>query len=105
MTALFEMRNVTKAYRGIPAVKSVHFELQEREARVFLGHDQPVRPAERRGRRHEQKPDLAEGEGDQGEVVASQAIAERQVTDAMATASRMPIGAPIQGEIPCAAYR
>src|SRR5512147_1762010 len=39
MTALFEMRKVTKAYRGIPAVKSVDFDLQEGEVHALVGEN------------------------------------------------------------------
>ncbi|HWA43134.1 MAG TPA: sugar ABC transporter ATP-binding protein [Hypericibacter adhaerens] len=39
MTALFEMRQVTKAYRGIPAVKAVDFDLQEGEVHALLGEN------------------------------------------------------------------
>jgi simple sugar transport system ATP-binding protein len=39
VTALFEMRQVTKAYRGIPAVKAVDFDLQEGEVHALLGEN------------------------------------------------------------------
>jgi ABC-type sugar transport system ATPase subunit len=39
VTALFEMRKVTKAYRGIPAVKSVDFDLQEGEVHALVGEN------------------------------------------------------------------
>ena len=37
--ALFEMRKVTKAYRGVPAVKEVDFDLREGEIHALVGEN------------------------------------------------------------------
>lgn len=39
MSALFEMRGVTKEYRGVPAVKSVDFTLEHGEIHALLGEN------------------------------------------------------------------
>ena len=39
MTAIIEMRAVTKAYRGVPAVKAVDFTLEEGEIHALLGEN------------------------------------------------------------------
>jgi len=39
MTALIEMRNVTKEYRGVPAVRNVSFSLRQGEIQALLGEN------------------------------------------------------------------
>src|SRR6202011_6070434 len=39
MASLIEMRNVTKEYRGVPAVKNVSFTLEKGEIHALLGEN------------------------------------------------------------------
>ena len=39
MSAIFEMRAVTKAYRGVPAIRDVDFTLEEGELHALLGEN------------------------------------------------------------------